>query len=388
MEQNSHSDLLSIKNQINILNMASKVKVWVVWRESRKRWEVGFRWEGKLWQFYSWIIPGGSQKYAFTKENEHIAHQYAEYIRSLAVPDLKTGVCKFDPTKLSKTRKSKYALRRYGEVWLKGYDQKAASGDCTSAYVGILRGYLESYIFPALGDMSLFDIDSITIREFYNGLFDGKRSKKHIQNIVDACRALLRSAVDDVHGFDLPKFPKYRDRTKVKTHKFLLPDEQGRVLSFVEPQHRAFLMVAFYGLRPQEIINLKRSDLIWLEDGQGKYPALSVKTLKGGVPRVIPIDWTTYNEIKAINPVSFEHLVSFKGLKYSRKTAYKAMRRALDKAGLKDFNPYEATRHSRASQLNMMGASAFDIQQSLGHADIRTSQVYTHVKADMRWIRK
>lgn len=368
--------------------MASKVKIWVTWRgEPRNRWEVEFKWDKKTWQFYSWVLPDIGQKYSFTLENKHIAEQFADYIRSLAVPDPQTHIVRFDPSKLSKTRKSKHILRKYSEIWLNGYKQKAVTGDCTPEYVKIIEGYLDHYILPKLGDCSIYDIDGISIKEFYQGLFDGERSKKHVQNIMDCFKALLKAACEDI-SISLPKFPKYREKNKIKTRKFLLPDQQEKVLSFVEPEHKAFIKVAFYGLRPQEIINLQRSDLIWLEDGQSKYPALSVKTLKGGVPRVIPIDWNTYNEIKSINPVSFEYLISFRGMKYSRKTAYKAFRRALDKAGFKDFNPYEASRHSRASQLNMMGASAFDIQQNLGHADIRTSQVYTHVKPDMRFVRE
>jgi integrase/recombinase XerD len=140
----------------------------------------------------------------------------------------------------------------------------------------------------------------------------------------------------------------------------------------------------YYGLRCQEVINLKRSDLI----KAGKYPALSEKTLKGGPERIIPIDNATLNEIKSIRPLSLEYLITFKGKSYYRKTIYKIIRRALDKAGFKDIAPKDASRHSRASQMAMQGASAREIQDQLGHSDIRTSQIYTHIKRNGKWIRE
>lgn len=368
--------------------MASKVKVWVSWRKRRKRFEVGFRWEKILYQFYSWDVPSIGEHYDFTKKNEHKAWEFKQYIEGLAIPDQRTGVCRFDPTKLSKQRKSKYALRRYGKTWIEDYNKKAGTGDCSDAYVALLSGYLESHLYPRIGDMSLFEIDGITIREIYQGLHDGNRSKKHIQNIMDCLRMILKSACEDMQGLEMPKFPKYREKQRVKINKFLLPEDQDLVISYVAPFHKAMAMVClYYGLRSQEIINLKRIDLIKIGGPHGQYPALSVKTLKGGPERVIPIDQATYNEIQAIRPISLTHLITFKGQPYYRKTIGKILRRALDKAGFKDYRPYDASRHSRASQIAMKGGSAFEIQDQLGHADIRTSQVYTHIKTSDKWIR-
>ena len=362
--------------------MNSPRKVSVKWNVSKKRWEVSFYWEGykNAFRFYSWSLPNG-QRVSFTQDNKSFATQYADYIRGLMMPNPTTGICNFDPCKLSKQRKSKYALRRYGKTWIEDYKIKASTGDCTSAYVELLSGYLESHIYPRIGDSSIYDLDSITIREIYQGLFNGERSKKHVQNIMDCFRMLLKSASEDLQGFEMPKFPKYREKRRVKAHNFLLREDQDRVISYVGPQHKAMAMAyIYYGLRRQEVINLKRTDLIFLKGSYGqKHPALRVETLKGGPERYVEIDQETYKEILKLPPATCGYLIHFKGQPYYFKTFSKIIKRALVKAGFPEMRPHDASRHSRASQMAMKGASAYQINQEMGWADIRTAEIYVHL---------
>jgi len=46
--------------------------------------------------------------------------------------------------------------------------------------------------------------------------------------------------------------------------------------------------------------------------------------------------------------------------------------------GLKDVAPKDASRHSAATHILQRGGSTRLVQQILGHADIRTSELYTH----------
>jgi len=67
------------------------------------------------------------------------------------------------------------------------------------------------------------------------------------------------------------------------------------------------------------------------------------------------------------------------GRPYAKTTLWKIIRKALDAAGFKDVTPKDASRHSAASQLLRRGASTRLAQTVLGHADIRTTERYTHV---------
>ncbi len=71
--------------------------------------------------------------------------------------------------------------------------------------------------------------------------------------------------------------------------------------------------------------------------------------------------------------------VTRRGAGFSRKSIWRLVKQYAMKAGIdKDVSPH-TLRHSFASHLLANGASLRVIQEMLGHADIATTQVYTHV---------
>ena len=71
--------------------------------------------------------------------------------------------------------------------------------------------------------------------------------------------------------------------------------------------------------------------------------------------------------------------LTYRGKKFTRKGIWKLIRQYAGKAGIqKPVSPH-TLRHSFASHLLANGAPLRVIQEMLGHADIATTQVYTHV---------
>ena len=102
--------------------MSSK-SVWTSWREARQRWEVGYTWEGKTYQYYSWLYQGS--RFSFTKENKNIADEFAAHIRSLMRPNM-DGITIFEPAMVSGGKvKSLYRFPKYTKLWLAEYQQLA-----------------------------------------------------------------------------------------------------------------------------------------------------------------------------------------------------------------------------------------------------------------------
>ncbi len=145
------------------------------------------------------------------------------------------------------------------------------------------------------------------------------------------------------------------------------------------------LLEVFYacGLRVSELINLKLSSLYFNEEIIRVFG-------KGSKERLVPIgqsamDWTEkYIKqsrpllIKGIKSENYLYLNS-RGSKLSRMGIWKIVNKYAKEAEIqKEVHPH-TFRHSFATHLLEGGADLRAVQEMLGHADISTTQIYTHI---------
>ena len=71
--------------------------------------------------------------------------------------------------------------------------------------------------------------------------------------------------------------------------------------------------------------------------------------------------------------------LNFRGRPLSRMGAWKIVRAYVEKAGIRKRVTPHTFRHTCATHLLDRGADLRAVQELLGHADITTTQVYTHV---------
>lgn len=139
------------------------------------------------------------------------------------------------------------------------------------------------------------------------------------------------------------------------------------------------------GMRVSEAVNLKL-DNVNLEIGFLRCVG------KGNKERVIPIGAKAIDSIKRYSGVSRPRLLGKKtseflflnrfGKKISRQSIWKIIKRYARGAGIKKPIRPHILRHSFATHLLERGADLRSVQEMLGHADISTTQIYTHINKD------
>ena len=158
---------------------------------------------------------------------------------------------------------------------------------------------------------------------------------------------------------------------------------QPDISSVTGQRDKAMLEVLYgTGLRVSELVNLIISD-INLEAGY-------LRTMgKGSKERIIPNgdmaadcfkDYNSNGRIKLLKGRQSPFLfLNFRGKPLTRQGFWKIIKRYGATAGIqKEISPHKL-RHSFASHLLEGGADLRSVQIMLGHADISTTQIYTHV---------
>ena len=136
------------------------------------------------------------------------------------------------------------------------------------------------------------------------------------------------------------------------------------------------------GLRVSELISLNMNNVNW----QVGY----LTTMgKGGKERIVPIGQSAYDFIyryvQEARPAFLKKretdtlFLNKSGAAFSRQGFWKIVKKYAAQAGLqKKVHPH-TFRHSFATHLMEGGADLRSVQMMLGHADISTTQIYTHV---------
>ena len=140
------------------------------------------------------------------------------------------------------------------------------------------------------------------------------------------------------------------------------------------------------GTRVAEVINLKISDLFFKEEIIRVFG-------KGSKERIVPIGssaihWVDEYLIKSRplleKKMKSENIVFLnnRGMKLSRMGVWKLINRYTTESGIERKVHPHTFRHSFATHLLEGGADLRAVQEMLGHADISTTQIYTHIDRD------
>jgi integrase/recombinase XerD len=230
------------------------------------------------------------------------------------------------------------------------------------------------------------------VREFVYALKDAGLSPATIRRQVSALRTYFGFLMGEGA---LEEDPSDRVETPRKGRKLPdvlnVPEVEALVTAppLEEPlawRDRALLELGYGGgLRVSELCDLRLEDLM-LTDG------LVRVTGKGNKQRLVPIGRKVISVValylNSVRPVldrgksAGRVLLNARGQRLSRMGAWGIVKRAALRAGIKKRVSPHTLRHSFATHLLEGGADLRAVQEMLGHADLSTTQIYTHVDRD------
>jgi integrase/recombinase XerD len=270
---------------------------------------------------------------------------------------------------------------------------------------GLSRNTLEAYRsdllqFGAHLERTGADALAVThgeLAEFVAGLASGSEDRPPVkpatlQRKVACLRSFYRHLRRTELLADDPTVHLHAPRQSRKLPQVLSRDEVARLLeqpTGTDPatlRDRALLEVMYAcGLRASEATGLEMSD-IDLEAG-----VLRARG-KGNKERLVPIGSTAAAALTAylkrgrprlagdrLQPKLF---LNHRGGGLTRQGLYKIVQRHARSAGLASKMSPHTLRHTFATHLLAGGCDLRSLQEMLGHADIATTQLYTHLSAD------
>lgn len=219
----------------------------------------------------------------------------------------------------------------------------------------------------------LRDISRDQLREYFLSRQEKGYTSQTIAQQMSVVNFVYRSLYKK-NDFEPFRHPKRSKRLPV----VLTREEIQRVLGSVSnKKHKTMLGIAYAaGLRVSEVINLRVNDIdcgeltVIVRQGKGKKDRISVLSSK------LISDVYQLTREKSGSAYVFE---SERGGKLTARTLQKIFENALRSSGVQKSAPFHSLRHSFATHLLENGVDVRYVQELLGHASIRTTQIYTTV---------
>ena len=140
-----------------------------------------------------------------------------------------------------------------------------------------------------------------------------------------------------------------------------------------------FLFAVLTGLRRGEILNLKWSD-VNLQEKTAHIQSSVSHRVKSGKRRIIPLSDQVVKLLERKNVArQSEYVFDDNGKELRGDYVAQRFKKFVRRAGLNDKLHFHSCRHSAATWLVQNRVSIYEVQKLLGHSDISTTQIYSHL---------
>jgi len=240
-------------------------------------------------------------------------------------------------------------------------------------------------------------LDRLLMRGYIASISDRKVSRNTLLRKISAVRSflhyLLETAQLETDPFDLITIPKKEKRLP----RFLTEGEVGRLQDYNRPEevdarektyyfalrdYALFELVYSSGLRRSEAAGMNIGDL-------DLYSGFARVMGKGSRERLIPVGEKALNAIReylATRPKPLAHglplFLNSKNTRLSGTGIALVFRKMAKRARFaRPMNPH-SVRHSFATHMLDHGCDLKSVQEMLGHKNLQTTEIYTHVSLE------
>ena len=263
--------------------------------------------------------------------------------------------------------------------------EKNASGNTITNYLVDLKSF-----GTFLGEKDIADIDHLVLRRFLAEMRARNYSKRTIARKLASLRSLFKFLyregyikVNPITAISTPrldkKLPRFLDIEKV-VKLIQAPDER----TVAGLRDRAILETLYSaGIRVSELVGLDVEDIDFIS---GVAKVLG----KGSKERMVPIGEPALAALRRYIDKRKEWALKDKMAvflnRFGRRLTDRSVRRIVDKhirtlSFAEKISPH-SLRHSFATHLLDRGADLRSVQELLGHMNLSTTQIYTHVTTE------
>lgn len=191
--------------------------------------------------------------------------------------------------------------------------------------------------------------------------------------VINAIRFLYKFGLDKKYDKVSFKRPKSEKKLPRVIDVEFIKEKLGKINNL---KHKAILTLTYsVGLRVSEVVNLK------IEDIDSKRMLIHIKNAKGRKDRLVPLSPNVLNLLreyfKQYRPTQY----LFNGQvinQYSVRSCQQIYKKYIEESG-----HIHTLRHSCATNLLEHGTDLRLIQKILGHSNVKTTEIYTHVSNQM-----
>lgn len=258
---------------------------------------------------------------------------------------------------------------------------------------GLARHTFESYgrdlrrleAWAGKSGKAVQDLSRQDLRSWIASLSRAGLAPSSVTRAVSAARGFFRFLMLDGHLKKLPTEDLDTPQGFAHLPRFLTEDEINQLLAAPDVateqgiRDRAFLELMYAaGMRVSELVSLKTADI-------ELHAGLVACHGKGNKERRVPIGKSAIYWLQQYAAVKASYgnqnspcMFVYRGRPLTRQMVWKAIKGYATKLGLENISPH-TLRHSFATHLLQHGADSRSVQALLGHSDISTTQIYTHI---------